>query len=504
MGFSKPGLLAADSEARKMPRWSAPASFSGPLQFRTFYLMTVFTLLYSFACLNGVNAQTFGDTLDYVTVDRERNCVENFNVEAEIDYFQDKITDFNDADFTITYNNYYKVIKNVRKNVIYIAYLCGTQVPDVSELGEVVPVEIPPVSYGVGSQTLMIPLLHLGALDGLEFNPSTQRMPDCVDESQVVTPESYCYDDCVKDAWAQTPVDILFDGSTVPAPAEDKVSVVVSDLLSVSAEDVSNWITFIGAFLNRDAVAKQVAEDQLVSAECITSSAEIAAEEDQPNFMFLTYFDPGTKKFLIGYCPNYYCSHAGSAGGKVIETADLIGDFTQNEYFSVDRILKTLAHLNRTVDHLVLFQNADTQIGTIEGPDSGDNTYLTVLINGIIELQGVELTVYDVARGDDWFFANKQLGLVVNDFIKIVSPNGALSDSKFYFFDQYYPENKNVVAEADDLFSATCPTVDSSISLNTEWAPEACPNLDSAAPSMVIGSKLLTMIGVLLVFVFTA
>lgn len=515
MNFSKPGVLGADSESKKMPRWSSPISFRSPLQFRKFSMVTLFTLLCSFACFSEVRAESASSVyggLEYVSIDGERNCVEDFDPTANVNYFKSEVSSV-PQEFTITYNNYYKVIENLRTGQVFIAYLCGTQVPTDLNITNSVPVEIPPVTYGSASQTFIGIFYHLAALDGLKYNPSGQTNPDCVDDD--IPSPADCYSDCQRDIWAnmENPVDIVFSNFPVEAP-EGKLNVIINDAAKgqTLAQKIGQ-MSFVSAFMNREAIAVGVSEQLLGLYPCLES----VSRDTGATFMFITFFSSFNLKMTLGYCDNYYCEYVASAGGSLIEFTDVIPDgdptdFDQNS-LTVDEIVNGLRNLNKKLDYLILLQTADAN----EGPDAGDRTFFTDLINDINELPaqaGGSVTAYDVGSNDAWFIG-KYFGahLALSDIIKLSTPNTLLDDQEFFLFDQYFPQNVNFVKETGGIIAAECTTLESENLISGPWVPSGdlifsrdvngtlfC-DPDSPA-SLVVAGKLFAIVGALvLVFI---
>jgi len=307
---------------------------------------------------------------------------------------------------------------------------------------------------GVQSHTALSFFHNLGALDGFKFNPTAFDIPSCVN-GKLLEGSGFCDATCIQNTWAsmdECAVDILFDdGYSQVSPIAGKATVRVSEFNSKTVSDQFEWITYVSAFLNREAIAQDTIAAFNNRFSCLKSGVNAGGA----NFLFITFFSTTDKKFYLGSCDNYYCDYVTQLGGNTLEVGDGFSSLSAQE------IADGLQSQGKAVDHIIVHWYAERSEGFITGPDFGPDKTLTELIQlieGNAAQSGTPLSVYDLGDYNSWFYFQKAAPeLYLHDLIKITDNGKAQAGMDFFFLDQYYPTNLNAAQTAStDLFGDTC------------------------------------------------
>jgi len=286
------------------------------------------------------------------------DCVCNYS--ANVDYFDTKLVPQFATHFNISYHNSYKVITvqthNTYPDLIqhktYIAYLCGTPVPQ--GVGGIA-VEIPIKTVGLTSVTYLPYVNFLGMLPSVYFmNQKPSTMTSCMrklyDEGQVQIEtvgiwnayhSYYAYYDIdstsAKNISAQVgALSAFFYGRSDEVNTPEIVgnlfgNKTVSILMGETDEDISlgtfEWLYVMAALFNMEATAKVIADNVFARYTC-NSNLVKAATIDGPKFIWGYFYD---STWYGVTCPSWECALVANANGTFLDTGTLtVDEFVAN------------------------------------------------------------------------------------------------------------------------------------------------------------------------------
>jgi len=459
--------MHSDVEARRSPRWSAPASFSSIFQFRKFYLLVVIAnVTLAFSNLKG--AEAFTNVSPYIATADGRTCVENFD--ENVDYFENnKITDAEVTGiFTIEYHNFFKIVRQTDYFggiETYVLYLCGTREPTAQELSQIsgnvtTMVQIPPASYGVGSSSDIGFFQQLGALDTMVFQPSKFLTPKCIEGKHYEGSIGCFTTACVEEEWngmGDCAPEFYFGGfgqNTITGPNNAGHAATYAYLQDTKLGQF-NYIKFISTFLNRESIAQQVVQEMTATLNCYQSEHTSTGK----NVLILTNYDDQTKTYSIAKTGLYQENIIETIFGEnlVLET-----DLAVSNPATKEDIIAGVSSENQDIDVIILQLPAAAEQAFSNGPDFEDTDF-TELIAGITTAQGSAPVVYDSIDNDLFFFyGNAFPDILVHDFGVMAGNDdatdrvtGSVSNNGMFLF-QRYPLGSNAPGVGNALMEETC------------------------------------------------
>ena len=261
----------------------------------------------------------------------ETGCVTN--VEEGKDYFPDKAVVENAKQWTVTYENTYKVVTNIAASESYLLYQCGTPIPEDTDQYKRV-FSVPLEEVGVLSTTMIPSLEMLGARQeiaaflGSASWVSSPCMRELFDEGIVAEVENPYNASTIDETSLDRPSFVEHTGGTA-LTNEIKVS--------ASEEDenlaVFEWIKFYALFFNLEGKANEIFDDAKGRYTCTSENAGFLACDNMkaPVVLWGSYSD-----FCGGWdvatCPNYYCEFAQSCQAEILSSPDQ-GSFYSDDCF---------------------------------------------------------------------------------------------------------------------------------------------------------------------------
>ena len=281
MLISKVSTLEQDAATKKLPRFSAPASFLDRKKYAIFYLLVIFGLLSMTPVAQGQEFFSYAGGC--------RRCVENYD--SSTDYFPVKVAPDNSLDYSVVYTNSYKVITNNRATTgvtTFYAYLCGTPIPSVPS--GAIAVEVPLRNYALVSTThagYFEQIAQLGTFaafgspsfyfssnglpcstalstsSSVAFNPST-----AFPEPQSVTDAFFEDVTSPGGSHAERSLDAIFvdnynanqqQYTRIPDSKRDNAVVIeISESLSDNPIQHLEWVEYVSLFFNKEALASSI------------------------------------------------------------------------------------------------------------------------------------------------------------------------------------------------------------------------------------------------------
>ena len=269
-------------------------------------------------------------------------------VEADFDYFPDKVSPDASKLWTVSYHNTYKVLRNIDSNSSYLLYQCGTTPPADSDMyDEVIQIPIGP-SVAI-DEVVHIPMLEqLGQVQAINVfltDPQYISSPcfrDKVTAGQVLlvdrTEEDTSPDFLENQPSSQESVMEVLQNVSVAfvSPYQSEIPgvdtyVKVSFYLELTNAAIFEWIKFYSTFFNLEAVANEAVEAAADRYECVTENAgRIQADFPQQPTVLWAYYSDYCLGWSVAKCPNYYCEFASAC------SAQLVSDDDESQSYSVE------------------------------------------------------------------------------------------------------------------------------------------------------------------------
>ncbi|KAJ3283324.1 hypothetical protein HK104_010441 [Borealophlyctis nickersoniae] len=255
------------------PRHTAPASFQRSSVYAGFYSRMLGVALAASAIVAGVEAQ---GTNPAPLSTNLQSCVPDgqFNAAGSVDYFPEKSTIPSTAPFKITYHGYYKTITSTAGNQTIVLYQCGTQRPADVQADKFIAVPITSVYAG---DTTVIPYIEaLGGRETITLSDSTQYITSpclhALNRTQNLDAANATH------ALEQTSGASVAFGFVGAKNANASNFVAFPATLS-NAMNRAQWLQFVAAFYNKEALATTLTQKITNNYGCISS----AAKQSQPS-----------------------------------------------------------------------------------------------------------------------------------------------------------------------------------------------------------------------------
>ncbi|KXS16867.1 hypothetical protein M427DRAFT_144645 [Gonapodya prolifera JEL478] len=188
-----------------------------------------------------------------------------------VDYFPDKVAPTISKYWTIEYHGYYKVLKNTLANQTYLLVQCDTPVPTVSGAK---PFVVPAFLVGTSSRTMTRFLERLSLRERILYVPDIQLITSAC----VLKMAQDGYLSSIPSTWTGTGVNVIFDRG--PGLANETtaniaaLSVMVSSLYEASPLEKFEWIKFVAAFFNLEALANNIFDAVTARYQCNSNAIE--------------------------------------------------------------------------------------------------------------------------------------------------------------------------------------------------------------------------------------
>jgi hypothetical protein len=253
------------------------------------------------------------------------------SVDANVDYFPDKVKPTDAKLFDIEYGLTFKIVSNLAVNETYLLYQCGSEPPEEQLDGRHAHVLKIPLSGVAVTQTPVITYLEqLGLVEEIAvFLTSPDLISSPCFKARVDADEVFILADVS---------DTDFTGGTGSAQASDAVAfvspfdqnlpfekqIVISAVSEGPSEAIFEWVKFYSAFFNKEAMANVVVETANSRYDCIAGNAALIRTDspDKPVVLWAYYLDfTGCQGWDVAKCPDrYYCDYADACAAEIIST----------------------------------------------------------------------------------------------------------------------------------------------------------------------------------------
>ncbi|KAJ3057019.1 hypothetical protein HK097_001503 [Rhizophlyctis rosea] len=237
-----------------------------------------------------------------------------FNAGANVDYFPEKSNlaqQDASSSISISYHNYYKVVKSLLSgaNQTIVLWQCGTQRPADVVADRFISVPIDDVAIG---DTTIVPYIEaLGGRSTIKYSSAgqytgspclqalntTQSLDDTNEQTQIASVDTYF--SFMDSANANATNYVSFAATTDPGALKR-----------------SQWIHFIGAFYNAEAIANTIYSQIADNYKCLSSAAKESAPSTPLTVAFASYSNyQGKSTWSLSTAP-YVNDYITSIGAK--------------------------------------------------------------------------------------------------------------------------------------------------------------------------------------------
>ncbi|GAX27439.1 hypothetical protein FisN_23Hh097 [Fistulifera solaris] len=273
-----------------------------------------------------------------VTAQNPTECLTT--VEADVDYFPDKVSAEDSALWSVSYHNTYKVLRNLDSNSSYLLYQCGTTPPEETDLYDEV-IQIPIAPHVAIDEVVHIPMLEqLDQVEAIKVfltDPQFISSPcfrDEVTAGNVVLVDR-TEDDTSPDLLQNQPtsaeqvMEILNNVSVAfVSPFQTDIPgvdtyVKVSFYAELTNAGIFEWVKFYSTFFNLESVANEAVEAAADRYQCVAENAgRIEADLPNPPTVLWAYYSDYCLGWSVAKCPNYYCEFATSCSADILSDDD--------------------------------------------------------------------------------------------------------------------------------------------------------------------------------------
>ncbi|KAF9934396.1 hypothetical protein FBU30_002220 [Linnemannia zychae] len=469
----------------KIPRWTQPVSFYGQSVFSKYYAQSicVFLLLIPFI-LSPAAAQQGAVGQD---------CVTNYDPNAGIDYFQDKITVDNAALFKVRYDKNYKVVTNTAMGVNkdFVLYQCGTTPPAASNFANGTVFISVPVKAAASLTTTSVTYLEMlgkrSALkvvdtEGLVSSPCVQLG---LEKGEIVGLED---NNLTLRAEQFKGADIVFSGFSVENGTETE-TVITSETSDPGPLNRAEWLEFYSTFFNLEGPAQKLTASINNNYNCFKAAAN--AKPNKPIVAWSSYVAPST------FNNNTASWTLSGADYKRILTQDAGAQFYNGTAKSTFATSAEFLESLKTVDVIIdeTFSGSDmTAFLTSYGLTGANTADYKFLQNKAVFRQDGLVNPND---GRDWFGgAVAMADATLQDVIRAVHPEVLPSDVKYNWLRNIANnEPKQLLSSANCTApDSNTPVPDRAITCSTMKPGESGKNAGNKA---VAGSALTAFVGLL-------
>ena len=237
-------------------------------------------------------------------------------VEANKDYFVDKVEATHSKHWTVSYEDTYKIVTNLAANETYLLYQVGTEPPqDAIDDGHAAVVQVPIEEVGL-LYTTMIPFLELLGV--------RTRI------SEFLGYTAYIYSPCMSQLVDEGKVEEVLDpaNATLPSFVGHYGSYAFENAFRVSlTEEDENlasfeWIKFYSLFFNLEGEANRIFEATEGRYQCAEQNAAALScdtENNKPIVLWGSY-SSYCGGWSVAKCPNYYCEFAEACSATLLHS----------------------------------------------------------------------------------------------------------------------------------------------------------------------------------------
>jgi iron complex transport system substrate-binding protein len=242
------------------------------------------------------------------------------------DYFEDKVEPVESVQWSIEYNNTYKIVTNIAANETYLLYQCGTNPPtDQLDGRHATVVPIPFTAAGI-VYTTMVPFLELLGLRnkistylGNTKYVSSPCLRELIDDENVIevlnTSNETNYEGVPEDLPA-------FIGNSGNVLLENSIRISVTEEITNLA--VYEWIKYYSVFFNLEDKANEIFEETQSQYECVESNAGIIETDmqNEPVVLWGSYSNYCDQGWSVASCPEYYCEFATACSATMLSSKE--------------------------------------------------------------------------------------------------------------------------------------------------------------------------------------
>ncbi|MEM1009383.1 MAG: hypothetical protein AAGJ35_10290, partial [Myxococcota bacterium] len=248
-----------------------------------------------------------------------QECVASFD--ANIDYFPNKVQPLESEQWSIAYENSYKLVTNIWANKTYLLYQCGTEPPqDQSQYDGVFSVPVEEVGL---SSTPMIPFVELlsrrtsvKAWVGFFSFIHSPCINGMIDDGTIATIQSGDGANVTLLAEKGLNDTVFFAGGDSSFSNEVQVHAYEENFNLANFE----WVKFYSAFFNLEKEANEIFDGTKNRYDCTVQNANIlsADTEPKPTVLWGSYCESCGGWSVAKSCPEYYCEFAESCGATLL------------------------------------------------------------------------------------------------------------------------------------------------------------------------------------------
>lgn len=354
----------------------------------------------------------------------ESGCVSTF--ESGVDYFPDKVQIEKSTQWTITYEDSYKVVKNTAADASYLLYQCGTDLPaqDILDQHDVV---------------IPVPLTNVG-LHYTTFIPFVELLGQRTNIKAANGQASWIYSPCLKGMASEelvTMISSITNATMVEESGVDKAlpffvgqgtttpfsnQFEVSEYTETNLLAVFEWLKFFAVFFNAEKEANDIYAETASRVDCAKTNADLVAVDDvKPVVLWASYSSWCGGWDVARSCPNYYCELAQTCESTLLTSLE----------GSVDAMAKCYRNYMTTEEFVAFGKDADIWI--YSGGSYGDevDNILAKYSEEVKDFKSVKNNkVYDVTgQTMDAWFAERivEPDTLVQDFCSVVGRENPLT-----------------------------------------------------------------------------
>jgi len=345
-----------------------------------------------------------------VNGNNSQECVTS--VDAAVDYFPEKVQPTESEQWSIEYQNTYKVVTNSWVNKTYLMYQCGTDAPqDVSQYDGVFSVPVQGISLSSTPQVTFIELLSrrtsieawVGSF-GFIHSPCLNKM---IDDGDVATLKSDDGTNATVLTGNGLDNTVFFAGGDTTFENEVQVHAYQENFNLATFE----WVKFYSAFFNLEKEANEIFEATKNRYDCTVKNAGIlsADQEKKPTVLWGSFCASCGGWSVAKSCPEYYCEFAESCGASLLTTE--AGSVTTSwgvNYMTTEEFVE----FGKDADHFIY--TAGDVLTTVYGTFKDEFANMTAVLNN---------EVYDTAGAgpNSWFEQRlAEPDAILQDFCTIV------------------------------------------------------------------------------------
>lgn len=272
----------------------------------------------------------------------ESGCISD--VDESVDYFPNKVSPEESTQWTIQYENTYKILSNINRGETYLLYQCGSTPPEDHLDGRHSAVVSVPVEGVALSSTTQIPFIEiLGARSKIaaflgEYvapfvsSPCTGML---FDEGAIVEILDAANASSIEEYLNLT----VFGGGTA---FENEISISLSD----EDENLAafEWVKFYSTFFNLEETANMIYNETRDRYTCAEDNANLLAcdSETTPVVLWASY-SGYCGGWDVATCPNYYCEFAEGCQAEILNSdtqGSLFSDACGRNYMTTEEFME--------------------------------------------------------------------------------------------------------------------------------------------------------------------